>query len=212
MNQETIYLKLSQITELYEPDVQLKDIAEVHCQNKHIEARVKTMKVARFQKPFKKDVSIYVGSIVDLVKMIEGYIPGVQIVNLGQTDFIVKYRPSAGGSFVFQWLKTAFIAVIAFCGAAFAIMTFNNDSNVSDVFANIYYLTMGMESDGFTMLEFSYSIGLAIGILVFFNHFAKWKLTVDPTPIEVEMRLYEDNLNKTIIQNHGRKERGIDVS
>ena len=91
-------------------------------------------------------------------------------------------------------------------------MTFNNDSNVTDVFANIYYLTMGVESDGFTVLEFSYSVGITIGILVFFNHFAKWKLTADPTPIEVEMRLYEDNLNKTIIQNHGRKEQGIDVS
>ena len=91
-------------------------------------------------------------------------------------------------------------------------MTFNNDANVTDVFANIYYLTMGMESNGKTILEFSYSLGITIGILVFFNHFAKWKLTVDPTPIEVEMRLYEENLNKTVIQNHGRKERGIDVS
>ena len=52
----------------------------------------------------------------------------------------------------------------------------------------------------------------ALGILIFFNHFASWKLTVDPTPIEVEMRLYEDNVGKTLIQNYGRKERGIDVS
>ena len=46
---------------------------------------------------------------------------------------------------------------------------------------------------------------LAAGILLFFNHFASWKITEDPTPIEVEMSLYEENLNKTIIQNGERK-------
>ncbi|MBQ6833954.1 MAG: stage V sporulation protein AA, partial [Lachnospiraceae bacterium] len=73
-------------------------------------------------------------------------------------------------------------------------------------------LVMGTPSDGLTILEISYSIGLAFGILVFFNHFASWKLTVDPTPIEVEMRTYETNVNKTLIQNDKRRERGIDVS
>lgn len=212
MNQERIYLKLAQITELYEPDVYMKDVAEVHCRNKSLEAKVKAMKVVRFQNPGKKKVGIYIGSIISLVERIENECSNVQVINLGQTDFIVKFRPDAGGAYMFQWLKTVFIAIIAFCGAAFAIMTFNNDANITDVFANIYYLTMGAESDGTTILEFAYSVGLTIGILVFFNHFAKWKLTVDPTPIEVEMRLYEDNLNKTIIQNHGRKEKGIDVS
>lgn len=212
MSQETIYLKLSQISELYEPEVMLEDIAEVYCSNPSVEDRLKTMKVLSFQKPKKKQPGIYIGSVVNLVKQMETVVPNIQVVNLGEVDYIVKYRPGAGGSIVFQWLKTIFIAFIAFCGAAFAIMTFNNDASVTDVFANIYYLTMGVESDGTTILEFSYSMGLTIGILVFFNHFAKWKLSVDPTPIEVEMRLYEDNLNKTVIRNHGRKERGIDVS
>ncbi len=72
-------------------------------------------------------------------------------------------------------------------------------------------MVMGQESDGFTIIELSYSVGLAFGILVFFNHFAKWKVTTDPTPLEVEMRLYEDNVSKTIIQNDGRREQGIDV-
>ena len=55
-------------------------------------------------------------------------------------------------------------------------------------------------------------MGLAIGIVVFFNHCAAWKLNTDPTPLEVEMRLYEENVNKTLIQNSGRKESGVDVS
>ena len=58
----------------------------------------------------------------------------------------------------------------------------------------------------------SYTVGLALGIIVFFNHFAKIKINTDPTPLEVEMRLYEDNISKTLIQNADRKESGIDVT
>ncbi len=212
MNQEILYLKINQITEMYQPDVYLKDIAEVHCRNQTVEAKVRELKVCSLKVPQNQKVTIHIGSVVELLKKIESAVPNVQVDSLGEVDFVVKYRPDAGGSKGMQWLKTSFISVIAFCGATFAIMTFNNDSNVSDVFANLYYLTMGIESDGTTILELSYSLGITIGILVFFNHFASWKITVDPTPIEVEMRIYEDNLNKTLIQNHGRKERGIDVS
>ena len=111
-----------------------------------------------------------------------------------------------------QWCKTMFVCMICFCGAAFAIMTFNNDVSVTSVFGEVYRLITGRESNGHTMLEVSYSVGLAVGILAFFNHFAKWKISADPTPLEVEMRLYEDNICKTVIQNDSRKERGIDIS
>lgn len=211
MSSETVYLKLPQITEVYEPDVYLKDIAEVHCQNSAVEAKVKAVKVTSFKTGGRKSAA-YVGSIMDLMKAIEETEKNVQVNSLGEADFVIKYKPSPTPPVFFQWLKTIFVAAVAFCGAAFAIMTFNNDASVTDVFANLYRTIMGMESDGVTVLEWSYSVGLALGILVFFNHFASWKITVDPTPIEVEMRLYEDNLNKTLIQNHGRKEAGIDAS
>ena len=91
-------------------------------------------------------------------------------------------------------------------------MTFNNDANVLDVFRKIYEITTGQASDGTTLLEVGYSIGLPVGILLFFNHFTSWKFSLDPTPLEVEMRLYEENVNKTLIQNEERKEDDIDVS
>lgn len=212
MNSDTVYLKVSQITEVSEPDVLLKDIAEVHCQNRAVEAKLRAMKVTTFKKQAGKRVQTYVGSVVELLAKAEAEDKNIQINSLGEADFVVKYRPDAGERKVFQWFKTAVVAVVAFCGAAFAIMTFNNDANVSEVFGNLYRLVTGLESDGKTVLEFSYSVGLALGILVFFNHFASWKITVDPTPIEVEMRLYEENLNKALIKNQDRKETGTDVS
>ena len=77
--------------------------------------------------------------------------------------------------------------------------------------SQIYELVTGTKSAGFTVLEFTYSIGIAIGILTFFNHFGKRRFSVDPTPIEVEMRLYENDLQTTLIENSSRKEQELDV-
>ena len=110
-----------------------------------------------------------------------------------------------------DYLKITGVVILSFVGAAFAIMTFNNDSGTNQLFSQIYEMFMRTPKEGFTILELSYSIGLVIGILVFFNHFGKRKFTVDPTPIEIEMRLYEKDIQTTLIDDYGRKGNSIDV-
>ena len=95
--------------------------------------------------------------------------------------------------------------MLSFFGAAFSIMAFNNDINVTKLFAQLYEIVTGSPSDGFTMLEVSYSIGVGMGILIFFHHFSKKRGLSDPTPLEVEMRTYEDEIDQTIMETAGRK-------
>lgn len=101
-------------------------------------------------------------------------------------------------------LKIVFVVLISFFGAAFSAMAFNNDVDTVTMFGQIYQLVTGRTSDGFTILEITYSIGLIVGILIFFNHFGKSKVSVDPTPLEVEMRLYENDIQTTLIENYSR--------
>ena len=77
--------------------------------------------------------------------------------------------------------------------------------DIPKLFGQLYLQFTGRESDGFTILELTYSVGLGLGILIFFNHFAGKKLTKDPTPMEVEMRLYEDEVDTTLIEASRRK-------
>ena len=37
-----------------------------------------------------------------------------------------------------------------------------------------------------------------------FNHFGHMKITDDPTPMQIQMRLYEENVNKTLIKDIDR--------
>ena len=87
----------------------------------------------------------------------------------------------------------------------FSIMTFNNDVDVGTLFSNIYTQVTGQPDTGFTILEISYSIGIGLGVLIFFNHFGKMKLSSDPSPMQVQMRLYEDDVDTTIIEQKNRE-------
>lgn len=206
---KTLYLNVSQITEVHEKDVYLKDVAKLYCDDQNVvnkcnAIKIKTIKLDRNKR--------YVENVLDIIKKIAQVDAAIQVNNVGEVDYIIDYQAPKPPAYTWQWIKTIFVCAVCFSGAAFAIMTFNNDVSVGDVFKEIYLVITGEESTGFTILELSYSIGLALGIIVFFNHFSVFKLNTDPTPIEVEMRLYEDNISKTLIQNDGRKESGIDVT
>ena len=104
------------------------------------------------------------------------------------------------------------VAAIVLTGSAFTIMTFNEDVNVAGVFDRIYHMVTGEVKAGGTILEMSYAVGLPIGILVFYNHFKKRDIKNDPTPIQVEMRTYEEQMNKAMIKTAAREGKTIDVN
>lgn len=204
----TVYLDIAQITEVRSKDVFLKDVAKVYCSDSKIQNKCNALKlrVIREEKPRR-----YIENALDVIRSLEALDSSIQVNNVGEVNYIIDYIPPAKPNHAWQWIKTLFVCLVSFCGAAFAIMTFNNDVSVGEAFNQIHLLITGTESDGFTIIEISYCIGLAVGIILFFNHFVKWKLNTDPTPLEVEMRLYEENICKTLIQNDGRKEQQIDV-
>lgn len=204
----TVYLNLRELTEVHEPEIYLKDAAEIYCGDKNLLSRCRALKLASV--PAGKPCRL-VKSAVWAAALLEGLDPSVQVANLGKSEFIIDYKPLRRPMAVWEWAKTVFVCAVCFCGAAFAVMTFNNDVGAADVFRKIYVLVTGTPSDGRTVLEFSYSLGLGAGILLFFNHFAGWKFSADPTPLEVEMRTYDENIAKTVIQNGERKEQGPDV-
>ena len=86
-------------------------------------------------------------------------------------------------------------------------MTFNNDVDIQTLFPRLYFQLTGIVPEGWTLLEFCYSLGIGIGVIFFFNHFGHGKITRDPSPIEVQMRTYEEDVDKTLIADKNRKEK-----
>jgi stage V sporulation protein AA len=158
------------------------------------------------------DPSIMVFSILAIIELIHAEYPHLTVSNEGEKDFIVKYLPNRNPSKISEIIKTTLLCIIIFFGSSFTIMAFNNDVSVTDVFAKLYLQVTGQKSSGVTELEICYSIGLALGILIFFNHVGRKKITPDPTPIQVEMRKYEKDTDTAFIENAERKGHCRDVS
>lgn len=210
MNTKTIYVKLNQNVMAKGEDVFLKDIASVFCEDKVYESKANALKVAHFHKQKKKTRAVI--SIIKIVQDLTGMLPGVTVNNLGETDTIIEYLPQTAKSRrSVVWCKVAFVACICFWGTAFSIMTFHNDVGVPDVFAKLYEMVTGQTSNHKTILEWSYTAGLGIGIIVFYNHIGGRRLSKDPTPLEVEMRNYERDVNLTLVETSEREGLEIDV-
>ena len=203
---DVLYLKIGKNTQVDKKDVCLGDIAEMECANRDIVNKLKTVKVLRIPDDKHNRQIVSVMKVMELI--IKEY-PSLQIDNIGETDFVITYRVKKNIPKVYIFLKVAFICAILFFGAAFSIMAFNEDAGVTDMFKKFYLLITGTESDGFTVIEFSYSLGLAVGIIIFYNHFGKAKITKDPTPIEVEMRTYEDEINTVLVEVANRQQSHI---
>lgn len=206
---EIIYLKAERNVEVTEDDVFLKDIAKLYCADSHIAAKAKAVKIHHFGDAEQKR---QVFGILKLIEMIQQACPNVTVENLGETDILVERVAVDRHKGTVQLLKIIFVACISFFGTAFTIMAFHNDVGINKVFGKIYELVMGQPSPGYSILEFAYSIGLALGIIVFFNHIGGRRITKDPTPIEVEMRIYEKDVNDALIETADREGKTIDVS
>lgn len=207
-NSTAIYIKAEQNVEMQTEDVYVKDIAKLTCSDMHILAKVKAIKVHSFKKGEPKRQVI---SLLKVIEEIAKVCPGADVQSIGEAAVMVEYINVNKHKGPVQMLKLIFVALISFFGTSFTIMAFHNDIGINEVFTKIYEMVMGYQGDGYGILELSYSLGLAIGIIVFFNHIGGRRITKDPTPIEVEMRIYEDDVNKALIETADREGKTIDV-
>ena len=184
---DVLYLKIDRNVQAKGSPVHLRDIAGLYCSAKQIENKVRTL---RLPTEVIRGPGRYVFSVLDVIAVIQQEYPSLEIENLGETDFIITVEKKQTMPDAVNWGKTVFVCVLAFFGAAFSIMAFNNDIGIKNLFGQLYGMFTGRASDGFTLLEISYSIGVGLGILVFFHHFAKKQGGADPTPLEVDMRTY----------------------
>ena len=203
---DTLYLKLERSVLSYGPVIFMKDVGGLECSNPEILARVKAIKIYEFRHP-----GNMVCTITRLIQEVHKIYPQLEVVSLGEMDVILEYREKKPSD-ASQKIKLGLVCVLLFFGAAFTIVAFHNDIGIADVFERFYQQVVGGQKPEVSLIEISYSIGLAVGITVFYNHFGKKKITHDPTPIQVEMRKYEQDTDTAIIENYARRGENLDVS
>lgn len=200
-----LYIQTEKNVEVHSPRICLGDVAKLACSDPKVLERNRVRRIMTIPGNAQ---GRYVVSAVDMVRAIAREEKNLDVNHIGEANIIVTYRKSETGGRWKEYIKTMFVCILSFFGAAFSIMTFNNDVDIQTLFPKLYFQLTGIRPEGWTILEFFYSLGIGIGVLFFFNHFGHGRITRDPSPIEVQMRTYEEDVDKALIaeKNRGKEQ------
>ncbi|MDE5873642.1 MAG: stage V sporulation protein AA, partial [Lachnospiraceae bacterium] len=150
-----------------------------------------------------------------IVELISLQYKDLGIVSIGCPETIVYYRNLKPVSKFKGMLKSALMILLAFFGTSYSIMSYNGDVDAVKLLNDLYILFTG-DRNGSTVGQIlgivAYSLGLCAGMIIFFNHGINKKSTDDPTPLQVQMRLYEQDVNTCIIVDSSRDNKTLDVN
>ncbi|MEK4564758.1 stage V sporulation protein AA [Alkalihalobacillus sp. FSL R5-0424] len=135
--------------------------------------------------------------IMTVITSIHSIYPNLDIQVVGSVNSVVYVRQPQ------KRLRPAYIALVwllLFVGSGLAVMNFHEDVSMRAVHIRLYYLVTGEETFYPLWLQIPYSLGLGIGMVLFFNHFFKKRFNDEPSPLDVEMFNYQQNLDQYVVQ------------
>ncbi|OLS40177.1 stage V sporulation protein AA [Bacillus sp. MRMR6] len=141
------------------------------------------------------DVMKIIGIISQLVKDTE-----IQTVGPPQTIIEVVYKKK-----MMTYPLFLLIWFLLFFGSAMAIMNFHDDVSMQSVQEKLYTIITGVKDPKPWIFQIPYSIGLGLGMILFFNHVFKKRINEEPSPLEVEMFNYQTSLDNYVIIHENRE-------
>lgn len=137
---------------------------------------------------------------LDVIKRIRMECPHVRIHLVGNNDCLVTVKGRELKLWQ-RWLGVAMVSLILFFGSGMAVMNFHTDVSMPKVHQQIYWIVTGVELEHPIVMQIPYSLGIGFGMLLFFNHLFRKEINNEPTPLEVEMFLYQQNVNQYILSH-----------
>jgi len=173
--------------------VKLRDIAHVLASSEEQENRLLELELLQ---PGPEDGNLILIDILQIIPQIRQLLPDVNVELMGSGHTLVEVMAGSGKAskslFILVWL-------LLFFGSALTIMNFHADVNMQEVQIRIVEMLTGHRDEHPYLFQLAYSLGIGFGMAVFFNHLFKKKWNEEPTPLEVEMFLYQQNVDQFVV-------------
>jgi stage V sporulation protein AA len=180
--------------------IRLKDVARVTGQKRHI-PMIEQMILHQVSE---EDQNIVVIDTFMMIEQILEKFPELEIELIGPNQCVVhvekhQNQPSA--------LLISGIWILLFIGAAMAIMNFHYDVSMQEVQQKLHFMLTGEEVEHPLWIQVPYSIGLGIGMILFFNHWFQKRFNEEPSPMEVEIFNYQEDLDHYVAIKENKVEK-----
>ncbi|WP_040716307.1 stage V sporulation protein AA [Paenibacillus daejeonensis] len=195
----TVYLRLrKRITITPGTELKLGDVARIVATGQ----RTRRLSSLPIYKHAPEDGNRYVIDVLYIIQRIRAAEPSLTIEPYGDPQVLVMIsdKPSKPKIIVlvFAWL-------LLFFGSGLAIMNFHADVNMQQVHVRLSELITGKAIQHPLWFQIPYSLGIGFGMMVFFNHLFRKRLNEEPNPLEVELYMYQENVNAYVIADEMRK-------
>lgn len=148
------------------------------------------------------DGNLVIIDIMQVIQTLRTVYPNLPLEVQGASQIIVEVLNPRKSP---NKLLVALVWLILFIGSGLAIMNFHTDVSMLQVHQRIYYLLTGKSNLQPLMLQIPYSIGIGMGMILFFNHIFKKRINEEPSPLEVELFLYQQSLDQYYIQHENKE-------
>lgn len=205
---DSLYLWVKQSESISTPAVYMNTVARIYCSDRQIQEKVKSILVYQFSERENAGITI---SVLYIISLIQTEYPEMEIQVMGETSCIVYYNCLTPRGQFLKLLYFILVGLIAMFGAAYSIMGYNTDVGAKELLLSLHEMFIGETQAEYSVDMIAYSLGLLFGMLLFFNHGILGKRNKEPTPLQVQMREYEQEVNSAAIMDATRKGNMRDV-
>ncbi|GAB6256052.1 stage V sporulation protein AA [Peribacillus sp. N1] len=150
----------------------------------------------------KEDRNIIVIDLAQVIMAIRKVDSTIEVETFGPSQTIIEIILSKKKM---SYLTFALVWFLLFVGGGMTIMNFHVDVSMGEVHQKIFTIITGKVDDKPLLIQIPYSFGLGMGMILFFNHFFKKRFNEEPSPLEVEMFNYQQDLDRYVIMNENKE-------
>lgn len=150
----------------------------------------------------KEDRNIIVIDLAQVIMAIRKMDQNIEVETFGPSQTIIEIILSKKKM---SYLTFALVWFLLFVGGGMTIMNFHVDVSMGEVHQKIFTIITGKVEDKPLLIQIPYSFGLGMGMILFFNHFFKKRFNEEPSPLEVEMFNYQQDLDRYVIMNENKE-------
>lgn len=140
-------------------------------------------------------------SAISIVSFIKQNVQNVDLMVMGETDVLINVVNEKINRDKYKTARVILVCFLLFIGSITAIINFHSDVDMKQAHKTVYKVVTGVETDKLLLLQIPYSLGIGVGMSVFFNHVFNKNINEEPTPLEMEMYTYQQNVDKYIKGN-----------
>jgi stage V sporulation protein AA len=197
--EKTIYIRMrNRVLAKPEESIYLDDIAQIIAPETII-PKLKKLKVHQISV---HDRNIVIIDVMKVIRLISTLIENADVQTIGPAQTIIevmlKKKQMSIPFFILIWF-------LLFFGSAMAIMNFHDDVSMRSVQEKLYKIITGVEDSKPWIFQIPYSIGLGLGMILFFNHVFQKRINEEPSPLEVEMFNYQMDLDNYVIIHENKE-------